>query len=212
MYKLSILLLYFVVVVSSDLHSEETSAVYNNQIQLGIGYNTFNKIYSGLWILTENADNIYSGENRSEINFKERNVSSFNLSYSRPFKERGTWGASFTSGFYKLNYDLKENEIYSPRKQITQIYTLTPNLYFHYLQNKTIQLYFGVELGLLFYSAKAFDNELNQQIGQYNKIIPVFNISPIGMRLKYKFSPYVQANIGARGWIEGGVSYNFGQY
>lgn len=197
--------------VLSISQAQETSPSYKNQIQLGYGYNTFNKIYAGLWISVENAEDIESGENGSIKNMQESKFSSLNLSYNHPFKERGSWGASFTAGYYKLNYDLTENKNYSHRKQLTQIYTLTPSLYFHYLRNKTLQMYFGAEAGILYYKAKAYDTELDEQVGNYHKIIPVFNITPIGMRLKYKFSPYIQVNIGSRGWVEAGLSYQFRQ-
>ena len=191
--------------------AQETSQSYKHQVQIGYGYNTFNRIYAGLWILIEDAGEIENGENGSIKNEQESKFSSLNLSYNRPFKERGSWGASFTAGYYKLNYDLTENKNYSHRKQLTQIYTLTPSLYFHYLRNKTLQMYFGAEAGILYYKAKAYDTELDEQVGNYHKIIPVFNITPIGMRLKYKFSPYIQVNIGSRGWVEAGLSYQFRQ-
>jgi hypothetical protein len=197
--------------VLSISQAQETSPSYKNQIQLGFGYNTFNKIYAELWISVENAEDIESGENGSIKNMQESKFSSLNLSYNRPFKGRGSWGASFTAGYYKLNYDRSESGNFSHKKQLTQIYTLTPSLYFHYLRNKTVQMYFGVEAGILYYKAKAYDTELDEQVGNYHKIIPVFNITPIGMRLKYKFSPYIQVNIGSRGWVEAGLSYQFRQ-
>lgn len=55
---------------------------------------------------------------------------------------------------------------------------------------------------------------INDEIGnrianRYDKWMPYFNICPIVLRLKYKFSPYVQANLGSRGFLEGGFSYIF---
>ncbi|MCO5232529.1 MAG: hypothetical protein LC105_09010 [Chitinophagales bacterium] len=198
-------------ILATSLYAQESTSEHKHQVQVGYGYNTFNKIYAGLWGLIENAENIESSENGSIKNEQESKFSSLILSYSHPFKERGSWGVSFTTGYYKLNYDVLENGKYSHRKQFTQIYTLTPNLYFHYLRNKTVQMYFGAEVGLLYYNVKAHDTDLGEQTGSYHKIIPVFNIAPIGMRLKYRFSPYIQLNFGSRGWVEGGLSYQFGQ-
>lgn len=198
-------------ILSSPLYSQERISEYNHQIQIGYGYNSFNRIYAGLWMLTENAGTIHSGKNGSIKNMQESNFSSLNLSYNHPLKEKGSWGASFTAGYYKLNYDLEEGESYTHRRQLTQLYTLTPNIYFHYLRSRTVQMYLGVEAGLLYYKAKAHDTYSNEQTGSYNKIVPVFNITPFGMRLKYKISPYFQVNIGSRGWIEGGLSYQFGK-
>ncbi len=199
---ITLVLLSFFTLSSSK--AQETSEIYNHQVQIGYGYNTFNRVYAGLWISIENAEDITSGGNGSIENMQESKFSSLNLSYNRPFKKRGSWGVSFTSGFYNLTYDKIENGNTLQKKQFTQIYTLTPNIYFHYLQKKTVQMYFGGELGLLFYSIKSKNDK-----DRYSKVIPVFNICPIGIRLKYKLSPYLQANIGSRGWIEGGVSYQF---
>lgn len=203
MKKIILLICFSLVIISISL-AQETKSQYKNQFQIGYGYNSFNRIYAALWIIIENVESIESGENGSIKNDQEKKFSSLNLAYSRPYKERGTWGISFTSGFYNLTYDKIENGNTFHKKQFTQIYTLTPNLYFHYLQKKTVQMYFGGELGLLLYSVKSKNEE-----GRYNKVIPVFNICPIGIRLKYKLSPYLQANIGSRGWVEAGISYQF---
>lgn len=196
----------------SSLYSQEITPEYKHQIQVGYGYNMFNRVYTGLF--TDEVQIKLSNDHvflRSIRNEKETVISSFNFYYHVRIKERGSLGISFITDFYKRTYETPYKEKLYSVKDMAQSYTFMPNLYYYYLNDKTVRLYFGVELGVMYFRRRVKEINYQYDSNTTSKFLPVFNITPIGMRLKYRFSPYIQVNIGSRGWIEGGLSYQFGQ-
>jgi len=68
-------------------------------------------------------------------------------------------------------------------------------------QNK-MKLYSGAGVGALFSSFEGRDNN-------DNNVYLAFNLSPVGIRYGEKLGVFVEANIGTKGFLQGGASYTF---
>lgn len=198
-------------VLNLDLKAQDSLTVNKHQVQIGYTLDMLNDFYAQAFVSSKNVYLYHKGPGRNnKAEFKSENgYSALVVSYSHTFNKRGALGIAMTSQFRKTHYNYLGDGQKSPRVQKEQIYTFTPNIYFNYLQSTIVQLYLGIDIGVLYYTAIVNDEMGNRIANRYNKWMPYFNICPIGLRLKHKFSPYVQANLGSRGFLEGGFSYRF---
>ena len=201
-----------VLVFLFSAYSKEISPKYKHIVQVGYGYNHFNLIYPIIFYGSTDWE-AFDTKNTVRPVWDEKMlaISSVNFHYHVRIKERGSFGLTATTDFYRRTYGTVSQDSVLAMKESLQIFTLMPNLYYHYLNNKTVRLYFGIEAGLMLLRVKNSESNYRQTYDKGIAIIPTFNFSPFGLRLKYKVSPYFQLNIGSRRWIEVGVSYQFGQ-
>ena len=83
------------------------------------------------------------------------------------------------------------------------------NAYYHYLKKTNwVDLYLGGDFGFMMMHSKTIDTENKKKERSVQPNLS-FNICPFGIRLKTRVSPYLQANIGSRGWVEGGIAFDF---
>lgn len=202
------ILLFF---LNQELKAQDSLVAYKHQVQVGYTLDMLTYIYADAFVSSKDIYLYHSGPGRNnKVGYnREYGYATIVISYSHTFKDRGACGFAATSQFRKTNYDYLGDGKISRRVQKEQHYTFTPNLYFNYLQSTIVQMYLGVDVGILYYTAIVYDETGSLLGSRYNKLMPYFNICPIGLRLKYKFSPYVQANLGSRGFLEGGFSYRF---
>lgn len=200
------------ITLSFSVNAQNTDPTYRHQVQVGYGLNIFNRNYTtrhaeDIKIKLPN-DNLLFRPIRNDI---QTNVSSINLYYHFKTKKNVSIGVSFITDFYKRTYQTLHNDLVYSVKDLAQVYTLMPNFYYHYLNRKTVRMYFGAEIGMMYFTRRIEEVNYRFDSNETSKILPTFNITPIGIRLKYKLSPYFQVNIGSRGWVEGGLSYQFGK-
>lgn len=189
---------------------ENTSIHGKHTLKVGYAYNTFNRVFSGLLIDFSTIETPSEFQNIRIIkNEKRLMLSSINLSYEYQLKDRLTVGLSLTTDIYKRTFQTPYKDSIFSIKEMNQVYNVMPNVYFHYLKSKRVDMYLGADVGVMLMFSKAEESNYNYGNEKNFKIVPTFNLCPIGVRLKYKVSPYLQVNFGSRGWIEGGLSYKF---
>lgn len=190
---------------------------FKYHISVGYSWNLFNHLMIGLTASSDlynysNKSYLYKYVENGKYDFiKSKAIHTFVIDYHQRLSKypKGTYGFSATYDFYKeyKNYNLNDTLI--NMTQTTQALSVMGNGYFHYLKkSKIIGLYLGGDIGFMIISGKTKDVE--NGISEKNmKIIPMGSFTPFGIELKTKISPYLQASIGSRGWLEGGLRFSW---
>jgi hypothetical protein len=180
-----------------------------NQIKIGYSYNPINKLYIGITTISLNKKN----ENASFSNLKlkksvyEKNVGSIIFEYNRRIKKRFNFGVVMFVDLYNGKDLYSRNDSTFTIQNKTKGITIMPTAYFHYMKHKLIDLYLGGGLGMIIVNEQIINETTNGKLSE-TSILPAFNFCPLGIKLKTIVSPYLEVNIGTRGWIEGGVVIN----
>lgn len=183
---------------------------YKNKVKIGYAYNTFNhkilapKILAPTYIdLPSTNPNVVTLKNT-----KQFKISSINLAFEHSVKPKLAVGGSFVTEVYKKSYHIPYKDSVFAVKELTQYHAIMASIYFHYLDHHLIDIYLGTDFGILLMLSKTVETNYNFASDRSSKLLPTLNFCPIGIQLKTVISPYLQVNIGGRGWIEGGLVYN----
>lgn len=81
--------------------------------------------------------------------------------------------------------------------------TILAQAHYYWLNpDNRFKLYSGIGVGALISSTE-------QKTTQENDVIFAFNVAPIGIGYGEKFAVFLEANVGTKGFLQGGVSYTF---
>jgi len=184
-----------------------------HKVKLGWSYNPFNRLYIGLKTISLNDYDKNNGFNTGfsglyyvDKNFK-RNVGSILVEYNRNKLKRLNIGIVAGIDIFKSSDIYQRNDTLFTIHGNTIAFSFMPNAYFHYLKHRLLDLYLGGEVGCLIIREK-LTNEQTRTSVQEVGFLPTINFCPFGIQLKTVVSPYLQVNIGSRGWVEGGLVYN----
>lgn len=195
-----------------------TNSNYKHHINIGYSWNLFNYLVVGL---TGINNGIYDSKKDSyfypfkefgDYDFlKQKRLNTLVIGYSKSTKKNPNvnFGFSGTIDIFKDfgTYALESNTINTT--QTTQAYSMMANAYYHYLKkSKWVDLYLGGDFGIMMIHSKTKDIDNDIKDGN-TKAFPIGSFCPFGIRLKTRVSPYLQANIGSRGWVEGGIAFDF---
>lgn len=218
------LILIVILFLSTKLIAQETNEIpissnkYNHHFNVGYSWNRFNYLTVGL-ISTFNDRFSFDEEsyfypyieNTKYNSIKQKRVNSIVFGYSKSSKRypKTTFGISGTFDLYKdFGTFTLEDKTINPI-QTTQAYSLMANAYYHYLKkSKWIDLYLGGDFGMMIIRVKTTDTD-NDIKESKTKGIPMGSFCPFGMQLKTRVAPYLQLNLGSRGFLEGGIVANF---
>lgn len=125
----------------------------------------------------------------------------------------GNFGVAFYNKNERLRYGLDVVYHFFDKGDVSGISLTGKRLffipkadYFWMPTTSSFRLYSGIGLGL---GIKAFKEENNSTSINNNGAIVGWNITPIGFRYGKDFAVFGEFNIGAKGWLQGGVSYRF---
>lgn len=180
-----------------------------NKIKIGYAYNTFNNILAKR--LLANTDVLLPSNNptfRQIDNEQQFKLGSINLAFEHRVKPKLAVGAAFTTEFQTRTYTTPYKDSVFALRTFKQYYAFMPCIYFHYLEHNLIDLYLGTDFGLLLLMSKTAETNYDYGNDRSSKLLPTLNFCPFGIQLKTVVSPYLQFNIGSRGWIEGGIVFN----
>jgi hypothetical protein len=217
------LLLISAIFLCSSISAQDSTTfkkvpTFKHNINIGYSYNSWNPLWigltgfsNGLYDYKETGYFYYLKTNGVRDLIKEKRINSINFGYSASPKRFKVckFGISGTFDFYKNfeNYIINDNTIYTTTT--TLAYTIMANAYYHYLKkSKWVDLYLGGDFGIMMIHAKTKDIDNDIKDGN-TKVYPMGSFCPFGIRLKTRVSPYLQANIGSRGWVEGGIAFDF---
>lgn len=203
--------LFLAIYSSNTLAGTDSLNIYTSKykVKVGYAYNTFNRIIGGMFA-KENISQLPSENPYFKIiyNQKERNITSLNASIDIAIKPRLTIGGTITGEFFMRSYNTDYKDTIFSVSESAKIFTLMPNAYFHYMKHKYIDLYLGGEIGIMIIGSENIELNYNYYYDKKISVLPTINFCPIGIQLKTVVSPYLQVNIGSRGWVEGGLVYN----
>lgn len=190
---------------------------FKHHMSVGYSWNLFNHLMIGLTANTDlynysNKSYFYNYVENGKYDFiKSKAIHTLVIDYHQSLSKypKATFGFSATYDFYKdyRNYNL--NDTLLNMTQTTQAFSVMGNGYFHYLKkSKIIGLYLGGDIGFMIISGRTNDVE-KDMTERIIRIIPMGSFTPFGIELKTKIAPYLQASIGSRGWLEGGVRFSW---
>lgn len=190
----------------------------NNEINLGVGVlSIYDLVYGVGKAFTLNSYksniNLPFGDD-GIITLPSNNINGYiptiGLNYKRKFQNGVILGGIVLYSKHSDRYQYEfEEKLYIVKESYNYIH-LAPGIYYHYLKkSKKIELYLGAELGLLIIHQNSKETNILKQSSSNTSTFFSFNLTPFGIQLKTKVSPYLQLNLGGRGIIEGGVNFKF---
>ncbi len=123
------------------------------------------------------------------------------------YNSKGTFAADVmlqsAGGKWKYGGMVNVEKIESEKSSSTSTFTsILASANYNWLNaNSKFKLYSGAGAGILFYNSTSDDVREGSTFA--------FNITPIAIRYGGEFGVFLESNIGARGFLQGGISYIF---
>ena len=208
--------------LSTTISAQDTTKTkeipkFQHHINIGYSYNAWNQLFlffSQLGGFGEynQGGYFYNLDSIGDYNrVKDWKINSLNFAYNFTPKKtpRCTFGISGVIDVYKRfgYYTVEDKNLNVTNTEV--VYNIMANAYYHYLKKTNwVDLYLGGDFGFMMMHSKTIDTENKKKESSVQPNLS-FNICPFGIRLKTRVSPYLQANIGSRGWVEGGIAFDF---